>query len=137
MPLPRRKTACAHVPEDVTWGVRRASLRLMETPPPTPGAKPPLGRTFYLCLFAPVVFMAVGAAASAIGTTNNGMDSLGLVISLLSLLGMIACSVVCSVMVGKRQGGWLGVLTFIGIQVVYVAVAFAGCAAMIGKMDFR
>ena len=109
----------------------------METPPPTPGAKLPLGRTFYLCLFAPVVFMAVGAAASAIGTTNNGMDSLGLVVSLLSLLGMIACSVVCSVMVSKRKGGWFGVLTFIGIQVVYVAVAFAGCAAMIKGMDFR
>ena len=113
----------------------------METPPPSPDAKPPLGRTFYLWLFAPVLSMAVAtaasAAASAAGGHNSDLEGFGFVVLVLSLLGMIACSVVCSVMVGKRKGGGLGVLTFIGIQVIYVSAAFAGCATMVGKMDFR
>ena len=109
----------------------------METPPPIPDAKPPLGRAFYFWLFAPVISMALAAAASAAGGHNSGPEGFGFVVSVLSLLGMIACSVVCSVMVSKRKGGWFGALTFIGIQVVYVAVAFAGCATMIGKMDFH
>ena len=109
----------------------------METPPSSPDAKPPLGRTFYLWLFAPVLSMAVATAALAVGARNGGLEGFGFVISLLSLLAMIACSVVCSVMVGKRKGGGLGVLTFIGIQVNYVSAAFAGCATMVGKMDFR
>lgn len=109
----------------------------MEPPPPTPDAKPPLGRAFYLMLFAPVATMAVASAASAAGGRNSGLEGFGMVVSLLSLLGMIACSVVCSVMVGKRKGGWLGVLTFLGIQVIYISVARAGCAVAVGKMDFR
>ena len=110
---------------------------LIETPPPTPEAKPPLGRKFYLWLFAPVISMGVAAAASAAGGRNSDLQGFGMVLSLLSLLAMIACSVVCSVMVGKRKGGGLGVLTFIGIQVIYVSAAFAGCATMVGKIDFR
>ncbi len=109
----------------------------METPPPSPDAKPPLGRTFYLWLCAPVLSMAVATAASAAGARNGDLEGFGMVLSLLSLLAMIACSVVCSVMVGKRKGGGLGVLTFIGIQVIYVSVACAGCASMVYKMDFR
>ena len=80
----------------------------METPPPTPEAKPPLGRTFYLWLFAPVASMAVAAAVSAAGGRNSSLEGFGFVVSLLSLLAMIACSVVCAVMVGKRKGGGLG-----------------------------
>ena len=130
---PRR----AAMSEDVTRRVRRASLRLMETPPPTPEAKPPLGRTFYLWLFAPVISMAVATAATAAGEHNGLLAGFGNLLGLPSLLAMIACSVACSMMVGKRQGGWIGLLTFLGIQVVYVAVAVAGCSVMIGKTDFR
>ena len=109
----------------------------METPPPTAEAKPPLGRAFYIWLFAPVASMSVAAAASAAGGRNSDLQGFGTVLSLLSLLAMIACSVVCSVMVGRRKGGGLGVMTFIGIQVIYVSVACAGCAVAVGKMDFR
>jgi hypothetical protein len=109
----------------------------METPPPIPDPQPPLGRGFYIWLLAPVASMAVAAAAPVIGGRNSGLEGFGVVLSLISMVGMIACSVVCAVMVGKRKGGGLGVLTFLGIQVVYVSVAFAGCVAMIGKMDFR
>lgn len=109
----------------------------METPPPTPDAKPPLGRAFYIWLLSPLASMAVAAAAAAAGGRNSDLQGFGMVLSMATLVAMLVCSIVCSVMVGKRQGGGIGVLTFIGIQVIYVSVACAGCAVTIGKMDFR
>lgn len=109
----------------------------METPPPTPDAKPPLGRAFYAWLLAPVVSMAVAAAASAIGGRNSELQGFGMLLSLATLVAMLVCSIVCAVMVGKRQGGGIGVLTFVGVQVIYVSVAFAGCAVAMAKLDFH
>lgn len=60
-----------------------------------------------------------------------------MLLSLATLIAMLVCSIFCSVMVGRRHGGGIGVLTFIGIQVIYVSVACAGCAMAVGKMDFR
>ena len=108
-----------------------------ETPPPIPDPKPPLGRAFYIWLFAPVVSMAVAAAASTAGGRNSDLQGFGMLLSMGTLVAMLVCSIVCSVMAGKRKGGGIGVLTFIGIQVIYISVAFAGCALAIGKMDFR
>ncbi|MCE9612186.1 MAG: hypothetical protein K8R23_18470 [Chthoniobacter sp.] len=109
----------------------------MEAPPPIPNAKPPLTRAFYLWLCVPVASMVLAAALSAAGGRNSALEAFGTLLSFVSVAAMVVGSIVCSVMVGKRKGGWIGMLTFIGIQVVYVAVAFAGCAAMIGRMDFR
>src|SRR4051794_37438155 len=109
----------------------------MENPPPLPDSKPPLGRTFYILLFAPVASMGCAAACPALGGRNSGLEGFGMVLSMATLLAMLVCSILCGVMVGKRSGGGIGVLTFLGIQALYVAVACAGCAAVVGKMDFR
>lgn len=109
----------------------------METPPPTPNTKPPLGRAFFIWLLAPVVTMAVATTIFATDNRNSELQGFGMIVSWLSLLAMIGCSVVCSMMVGKRRGGLSGVLTFLGIQVIYVSVAVAGCATMLGTMGLH
>jgi hypothetical protein len=111
------------------------TLRRMETPPALPPtSRPPLGKKFAFILLGPVVAMALAAALSAGGKDLEGM-AFGL--SMISLLAMLVCSIICAVWVGRRQGSGLGFLTFLGIQVFYIAVAFAGCAALVGKMDFH
>jgi hypothetical protein len=109
----------------------------MENPPPLPDSKAPLGRTFFILLFAPVASMALAAVCPWLGGRNSGLEGFGVVLSLASLLAMLVCSILCAVTVGKRNGAGLAVLTFLGIQVLYIAVACGGCAAVVGKMDFR
>jgi hypothetical protein len=41
------------------------------------------------------------------------------------------------VMVGKRKGGGIGFLAFLGIQILYIGVAFAGCVTLADGMSFR
>ncbi len=125
------------LPEDVTQTVRFASVHVMEVPPKIPDSKPPLGRAFYILLFAPVASMGCAAVCPTLGGRNSGLEGFGMMLSMATLFAMLVCSILCAVMVGKRSGGGLGVLTFVGIQVLYIAVAFAGCAAVVGKMDFR
>jgi hypothetical protein len=81
----------------------------METPPPTPDAKPPLSLAFFITLFAPIASMAVAAACSAIGGRNSDLQGFGLLLSMATLVAMLVCSIVCAVMVGKRSGGGIGV----------------------------
>ena len=110
----------------------------METPPelpPTP--RPPLGRTFVWTLLAPVASMGLAAAISAASTRNSSGEGLGMVLSMLTLPAMLVCSILCAVWVGQRKGGGMGFLAFLGIQIFYIAVACAGCAVTVGKMDFR
>ncbi len=112
----------------------------METSPPTPEAKPPLSRAFFITLLAPIApiaSMAVAAACSALGGRNSNVQGFGMLLSLATLVALLVCSIVCAVMVGKRSGGGIGVLTFLAIQVIYVAVAFAGCAATTAKLNFH
>jgi len=78
--------------------------------------------------------LAVGIAAAA--GRNDGGD-LGIPLSFLALFAMLVCSIICAVMVGKRKGGGIGFLTFVGIQVLYIGVAFAGCATLASGMSFR
>src|SRR4051794_11641999 len=97
------------------------------TPPPIPPG--PLGRTFVLTLLAPfvpilicfIVGLAGGRAAS-----NSGAP---LIFLLLALPVMLGCSIACSIQVGSRKGAGLGVLTFIGTQILYIGAAFGGCVA--------
>ena len=109
----------------------------METPPPIPDAKPPLSRAFFMTLLAPIASMAVAAACSVLGGRNSELQGFGQLLSMATLVAMLVCSIVCAVMVGRRSGGGIGVLTFIGIQVIYVAVAFAGCVTAIGQLNFH
>ncbi len=97
----------------------------METPPPTPDARPPLSRAFYTWLLVPVVSMAVAAAACR----NSELQGFGLLLLMATLVAMLVCSIVCAVMVRKREGYRSGVLMFMGALVIYFSVAFAGCAA--------
>ena len=107
----------------------------METPPDLPSTSPPLlGKKFCFTLLGPVAGMALAAAFSMGGKDTEGV-SFGL--SLFSVIAMLICSIICAIWVGQRKGGGLGFLAFLGIQVFYIAVAFAGCAAVVGKMDFK
>ena len=108
----------------------------MDSPPPSQGSKP-LGRTFYVVLFSPIAVMALAVGIGAAGGRNGGGGDLGIPLSFLPLLAMLVCSIICAVMVGKRKGGGIGFLAFLGIQVLYVGVAFAGCATLADGMSFR
>jgi hypothetical protein len=55
----------------------------------------------------------------------------------LSLGLMLACSIACAILVGKRKGVGLGILTFFGTQVVYISLAFAGCVSSFSHVDFK
>jgi len=103
----------------------------MDNPPPLP-----LGRTFYILLIAPLSIMGLALAVDQIGGHNSANDW-GMPISCLALLAMFVCSIICAVIVGKRRTVGLAILTFIGIQVVYVSVAFAGCGLLMQGMSFR
>ncbi len=105
--------------------------------PPLPPAPRPLGRTFWILLAAPVASMAVAAGISAISEHKGSGSDSGIMLSLVTLLVMLVCSIVCSVMVGKRRGAGLGVLAFVGILVLYIGVACAGCATVMQGMSFR
>ena len=107
----------------------------METPPELPPtSRPLLGKKFCFTLLGPVVGMAI---AAAISTAGKDAESASFGLSILSILSMLVCSIICAIWVGQRKGGGLGFLAFLGIQVFYITVACAGCAAVVGKMDFR
>jgi hypothetical protein len=100
----------------------------MDAPPPLPASKP-LGRTFCVLLIGPLVVMGIAIAVGKFGAKGNTSD-LSFPLSWLAMILMWVCSIFCAVMVGKRKKWWLGVLTFFGIQVVYLSVVFAGCDYM-------
>ena len=106
----------------------------MDNPPPLPDKKP-LGRTFFILLLAPIGLMALAAAASFVDHANLG--DFGVMLSWGALLGMLTCSIICAVMAGKRWGGWMGFLMFVGIQVLYIGVSIAGCATVMSGMNFH
>lgn len=111
--------------------------RRMETPPALPPTlRPPLGKAFYITLLAPVASMGLAALAGLGGKDTEGF-SFGL--SLLTMPVMLVCAIVCAVMVGQRKGGGMGFAAFLGFVVLYIAVAFGGCAAILSnnRLDFR
>ena len=108
----------------------------METPPPLQGPKP-LGRTFYIILFAPIAAMALAVGIAVAGGRKGGGGDFGVSLSFLALFAMLVCSIICAVMVGKRKGGGIGFLAFLGIQILYIGIAFAGCVTLADGMSFR
>ncbi len=108
----------------------------METPPPLQEPKP-LGRTFYIILFSPIAAMALAVGIGVAGGRNGAGGDLGVPLSFLALFAMLVCSIICAVMVGKRKGGGIGFLAFLGIQILYIGVAFAGCVTLADGMSFR
>ena len=108
----------------------------MDSPPPLPDPKP-LGRTFWILLLAPIGSMALAAGLSAIFGNDSPDGGAGMLLSMVTLPVMLVCSILCAVMVGKRKGAGLGILTFIGIQIVYIGVGFAGCATVMIGVNFH
>lgn len=106
----------------------------MDTPPPLPDKKP-LGTTFYVLLIGPLVAMGMAVALKSVETAST--RDLAVPLSWLAMLAMWVCSIFCAVMVGKRKNAWLGVLTWFGIQVVYLSVTFAGCDYISRGMNFH
>jgi hypothetical protein len=107
----------------------------MDNPPPLPESKP-LGRTFYILLIAPLIGMGIAVALAAFGGQGNASD-FGVLLSWVAMIAMWVCSIFCAVIVGKRKNAWLGVLAFLGIQVVYLSVTFAGCGYMMDGASFH
>jgi hypothetical protein len=81
--------------------------------------------------------MAVAALAGIIAERNSALQSFAMVLSMVDLLAMLVCSIMCSVVAGQRKGAGWGVLTFICLQVLYITIGFAGCALTFGRMDYR
>jgi hypothetical membrane protein len=108
----------------------------MDSPPPLP-EKRPLGRTFFILFFAPIIVMAISAGVGLTAERNSNLQGLGVALWAFDHHALLVCSIICAMMVGQRRNPGLGVLTFFGIQVIYIAVAFGGCIANLQKMDFR
>ena len=117
----------------------------MDTPPPLPPEepeappipKPPLGRAFFIILLSPIAIMAIAALTATVGGRNSDLQGFGMFVSMICLPIMLVCSIICAILVGQKRSGGMGVLAFVGIQVIYIAVAFGGCATVMTKMDFR
>ena len=108
----------------------------MDTPTPEPAPKPPLGRAFYITICAPLAPLLLCLLATA-GTSQSRDSGTPLVFLFLALPVMLGCSIAGAIMVGKRKGAGFGVLTFIGLQILYLGVAFAGCVASFSGMNFH
>ena len=81
--------------------------------------------------------MALAVGIAVAGGRNRGGGDLGVPLSFLALFAMLVCSIICAVMVGKRKGGGIGFLAFLGIQILYIGIAFAGCVTLADGMSFR
>lgn len=109
----------------------------MDTPPALPKPPlPPLGRTFYLTICAPLLPLALGILLS-LGTAHTKNSDTPLVFLFLALPVMLGCSIAGAIMVGNRKGAGYGVLTFFGLQVLYIGIAFAGCVSTLSGMNFH
>ena len=108
----------------------------MDTPPPLPARKP-LGALFYVLLIGPLAAMGLAVAIDRMGGGRSQAADWGIPLSLLAMLVMLTCSIICAIMIGKRHGAGLGVLSFIGIQVVYLAASFAGCGMILQGANFH
>ena len=108
----------------------------MDTPPALPPPKPPLGRAFYINLCAPLLPLGICflTSTTAGGAKNSDTPFAFLFLALPVILG---CTLACAIMVGSRKGAGLGVLTFLGLQILYLAIAFAGCLASFSGANFH
>jgi hypothetical protein len=64
-------------------------------------------------------------------STSQGRGGEGL----LSLSGFTAVISPCGAVVGTRRGFGAGVLTLVGVVMLYVAIAFAGCMSRVPPRD--
>lgn len=96
--------------------------------PPRQFPQAPLPGSFYVLLFAPVVCVAMAVALSYFTHDPTG-NAVCAMIYILAIIAMIPCSIICSITVGSRSGGWLGLLSFFGIVVFYFAIAYGGCVS--------
>jgi hypothetical protein len=105
----------------------------MDSPPPLPDK--PFGRTFYVLLFAPIVVMAVAAGVAWLSRGDLGdigdIGDLGILLAWVSMAAMLVCSIICSIIAGRRWGGWMGLVAFVCIQALYIGVTFVGCATVV------
>lgn len=105
----------------------------MDTPP---APLPPLGRTFYLTICAPLLPLAL-CILTSVGTGHSKNSEAPFVFLFLALPVMLGCSIAGAIMLGKRKGAGYGVLTFFGLQILYLGIAFAGCVSSFTGMDFK
>jgi hypothetical protein len=117
----------------------------MDTPSPPPQPAPPalpipprpLGWTFVITLLAPFLPILLCVLTGVAGGRAAKDSAVPWVFLLLALPVMLGCSIACSIQVGTRKGVGLGILTFIGTQILYVGAAFAGCIASFEPGNFR
>jgi hypothetical protein len=109
------------------------------TPPPLtlPTPRGPLGRTFVITLLAPLAPLILCLIGGLTGDRSWQDSLVPWALLMLSLPVMLGCSIACAIQVGTRKGAGLGVLTFIGTQILYIGTGFAGCVASIKHMDFK
>jgi hypothetical protein len=96
--------------------------------------KPQLGAVFHVLFVAPLV-IAVATAAMAI-KSDDYYGSIGWLLGLINLAGMLICAVVCSIIAGKRRTASFGLLTFLGIVALYLLVGFIWLGIMGGQIVF-
>jgi hypothetical protein len=92
-----------------------------ESPPPPPPR--PLGFVFWIVLLVPIVLSLVG------WSLYSSDRKLGDRLLELAMFAAPVSAVTCAVMVGRRYGAALGLLSLVGILLLYGGVAFAGCVA--------
>jgi hypothetical protein len=100
----------------------------METPPPLPAPKQPLGPRFYLLLLTPLALMALSFCCF------KASDFAG---PLLSVTGAatLVCSIILGMQLGRRMSkpgassAGMSFVMFLAVQAFYAACFFVGCTA--------
>jgi hypothetical protein len=98
---------------------------------PQPPQTSPFGGKFWILLFTPLIIPGLSGLVSF---DNSLAFSAGLLLFWGNVVLMVACARACGVIVGRRYGGWAGVLTAFWLLLGYGGIALAGCATFMNSM---
>jgi hypothetical protein len=112
------------------------------TPPPLTPPTPlgPLGWIFVITLLAPLVPLLLSVLICVIGGRSANNSAAPWVFYFMSLPAMLGCSIACSIQIGNRKGMGMGILIFLGTQILYIGAAVGGCiasATALGPQSFH
>jgi hypothetical protein len=106
----------------------------MDEPSRKPDSSPPPSdddRPFWIAFYAPIALFVLALVLGAAGQGGGGA-----VFFWLAAFAAAVSPIVCGIIVGTRRGIGAGVLTFLGVLMLYVAIAFAGCMLVLRSLRF-
>jgi hypothetical protein len=102
----------------------------MDGPSREPDSPPPPNDgdgCFWIVLLTPIALFVIAVLL----VDGSGSSQASNILARLAGLGAVISSIMCGVTVGMRKGLSAGILTFLGVLMLYAAIAFAGCMWMV------